>query len=38
MDRYPVILYIGTAVLGRVGGEMMITDPFVVSKIGHSKR
>jgi YjbE family integral membrane protein len=37
MDRYPVILYIGTAVLGRVGGEMMITDPFIVSKIGHSK-
>ncbi len=37
MDRYPVILYIGTAVLGRVGGEMIITDPFVVSKIGHSK-
>ena len=37
MDRYPVILYIGTAVLGRVGGEMMITDPFIVSKVGHSK-
>lgn len=37
MDRYPIILYIGTAVLGRVGGEMMITDPFIVSKIGHSK-
>ncbi len=37
MDRYPVILYIGTAVLGRVGGEMMITDPFIVSKLGHSK-
>jgi YjbE family integral membrane protein len=37
MDRYPIILYIGTAVLGRVGGEMMITDPYIVSKIGHSK-
>jgi YjbE family integral membrane protein len=37
MDRYPIILYLGTAVLGRVGGEMMITDPFIVSKIGHSK-
>jgi YjbE family integral membrane protein len=36
MDRYPVILYIGTAVLGRVGGEMMVTDPFIVSKLGHS--
>jgi YjbE family integral membrane protein len=29
MDRYPLILYIGAAVLGKVGGEMMITDPFV---------
>ena len=29
MDRYPVILWIGAAVLGRVGGEMMITDPWV---------
>ena len=37
MDRYPVIIYIGTMVLGRVGGEMMITDPFVVERIGHSK-
>src|SRR5574340_359601 len=23
MDRYPIILYIGSAILGRVGGEMM---------------
>ena len=30
MDKYPVIIYIGAAVLGRVGGEMMITDPFIV--------
>jgi YjbE family integral membrane protein len=37
MDRYPIILYIGTAILGRVGGEMMITDPFIVSRFGHSK-
>jgi YjbE family integral membrane protein len=29
MDRYPVIILIGAAILGRVGGEMMITDPFV---------
>ena len=27
MDRYPIILWIGAAVLGKVGGEMMITDP-----------
>jgi len=30
MDRYPIIIYIGAAVLGRVGGEMIMTDPVVV--------
>lgn len=30
MDRYPVIIAIGAAILGKVGGEMMITDPFIV--------
>ena len=30
MDRYPVILYVGAAVLGRVGGEMIISGPFVI--------
>ena len=30
MDRYPIILWIGAALLGKVGGEMMVTDPFVV--------
>jgi len=29
MDRYPVILWIGAAILGKVGGQMMITDPWV---------
>ena len=29
MDRYPIILWIGAAILGRVGGEMMISDPWV---------
>jgi predicted tellurium resistance membrane protein TerC len=29
MDRYPIILWVGAAVLGRVGGEMMITDPWI---------
>jgi YjbE family integral membrane protein len=37
MDKYPVIIYIGAAVLGRVGGEMMITDPFIVSLLQPSK-
>ena len=29
MDRYPVVLYLGAAILGRVGGEMLMTDPFI---------
>ncbi len=36
MDKYPIIVYIGAAVLGRVGGEMMITDPFVVGILNPS--
>ncbi|RJR32500.1 MAG: TerC family protein [Deltaproteobacteria bacterium] len=30
MDRYPIIIYLGAAVLGRVAGEMIFTDPWVV--------
>jgi YjbE family integral membrane protein len=37
MDKYPIIIYIGAAVLGRVGGEMMITDPFVVQLLHPAK-
>ena len=29
MDRYPVVLWLGAAILGRVAGEMLITDPWV---------
>jgi YjbE family integral membrane protein len=29
MDRYHILLYIGAGILGKVGGEMIITDPFV---------
>jgi YjbE family integral membrane protein len=29
MERYPVIITIGAAVLGKVGGEMIVTDPFM---------
>lgn len=36
MDKYPVIVWIGAAVLGRVGGEMIITDPFVVDLLNPS--
>lgn len=37
MDKYPIIILIGAAILGRVGGEMMITDPFVEKFIHPNK-
>ncbi len=37
MNKYPVILYIGAAILGRVGGEMMMTDPFIVAAFQPAK-
>ena len=30
MDRYPITIYIGAGILGRVGGEMIMTDGFMV--------
>jgi YjbE family integral membrane protein len=36
MDKYPIIIYIGAAVLGKVGGEMIMTDPIVVQAIAPS--
>jgi YjbE family integral membrane protein len=33
MDRYPIIMWFGAAILGKVGGEMMITDPFITDII-----
>jgi YjbE family integral membrane protein len=29
MDRYPIILWVGAGILGKVGGQMMITDPGI---------
>lgn len=37
MDRYPIIVYIGAAVLGRVGGEMLMTDPVTVKYLAPGK-
>jgi len=37
MNRYPAIVLIGAAVLGRVGGEMMVTDPYVRALLNPSK-
>jgi len=36
MDRYPVIIYVGAAILGKVGAEMIMTDPFTVGIIHPS--
>jgi YjbE family integral membrane protein len=33
MDRYPATIYLGAAILGKVGGEMILTDPFVVRTV-----
>jgi YjbE family integral membrane protein len=29
MDRFPIVVYIGAAILGRVGGDMMVSDPWI---------
>lgn len=36
MDRYPAIIYLGAAVLGKVAAEMILTDPFVVENLRPS--
>lgn len=37
LDRYPIIIYIGAAILGKVGGEMVITDPYIVQLLNPDK-
>jgi len=29
MDKYPLIVYLGAALLGKIGAEMMLTDRFM---------
>jgi len=36
MDRYPLTIYLGAAILGKVGGEMILTDPFMVRTVHPS--
>ena len=38
MDRFPVIVLIGAAILGRVAAEMIMSDPWTVRTIGHPGR
>ena len=37
MDKYPVIVYIGAGILGKVGGEMIITDPIMMDLLGPGR-
>ncbi|MEI7670638.1 MAG: TerC family protein, partial [Deltaproteobacteria bacterium] len=37
MNRYPIILWLGAGILGKVGGEMMITDPWVYGILNPPK-
>ena len=37
MDRYPIVIYLGAAILGNVGGEMIMRDPFVVNALHPTK-
>ena len=36
MDRFPIIITLGAAILGKVAGEMIITDPVIVNAIAPS--
>jgi YjbE family integral membrane protein len=38
MDRFPVIVLLGAAVLGRVAGEMIMSDPWILRTLGHPGR
>lgn len=37
MDKYPIIVYFGAAILGKVGGEMIISDPFTVNLLAPDR-
>ncbi|MBI4902700.1 MAG: TerC family protein [Acidobacteria bacterium] len=37
MERYPVIVVIGAAILGRVAGDMIMSDPWVVATLHPAK-
>ena len=37
MDRYPAVIYVGAAILGKVGGELILTDPLVAHALPLGK-
>jgi YjbE family integral membrane protein len=37
IERYPILNYVGCAVLAKVGADMILTDPFVVSVLAPTR-
>ena len=37
MDKYPIIITVGAALLGKVGAEMIVTDPVLEQFLPHSE-
>jgi YjbE family integral membrane protein len=37
MDRYPVVVYLGALLLGRIGGQMIVEDPWLVALLHPSR-
>ena len=37
MDRFPVVVYAGAGILGKVSAEMLLTDPFVQARLAVSR-
>jgi YjbE family integral membrane protein len=37
IERYPILNYVGCAVLAKVGAEMMLTDPFVEATLAPGR-
>jgi YjbE family integral membrane protein len=36
MDRFPILIYLGAGILGKVAGEMILTDPAVIHRVPTS--
>ena len=36
MDRFPILIYLGVAILGKVAGDMVVGDPFLIKKLHPS--
>ncbi|HLI84151.1 MAG TPA: TerC family protein [Bryobacteraceae bacterium] len=37
MDRFPVLVYLGVAILAKVAADMVLTDPFIESRLHPSE-